>query len=119
MMRVDQLFAVAPLFAQAAEAVEETGPPIRDLSPEDQLRVIMGLFVIIFLGIFLYLIIKAGSHMVRGMSAPANRLPPNSLPADDDWTKKPLNEQWSDDGDNDVDNPLSQREAGDEPQSEG
>ncbi len=65
---------------------------LEQLTPINQLRVIMGLFVVLFLGLFLFLVIKAGSHMVKGISAPANRLPVNTLPPEDDWAKRPLNE---------------------------
>lgn len=62
------------------------------LTPVNQLRVIMGIFVVVILGIFLFIVIKAGSHMVKGFSAPANRLRTDSLPKEDDWAQKPLNE---------------------------
>ena len=78
----------------------EVEAPVRKwegLTPVNQLRVIMGLFVVVILGIFLFLVIKAGSHMVKGLSAPANRLRSNRLrsnstPQEDDWAQKPLNE---------------------------
>jgi len=41
-------------------------------------------------------VIKAGSHMVKGLSAAANRLPSSSLPEEDDWASKPLNKQPED-----------------------
>lgn len=70
---------------------------LQRLTPLNQLRVIMGLFVVIILGAFLFIVIKAGAHMVQGMSAPANRLKSNSLPSEDDWTNQPLNELPDDD----------------------
>ena len=85
-----QSLAQAVVIAQAAT---DKTPPFQRLSPINQLRYVMGLFVIIILGIFLFIVIKAGSHMVRGMSAKANRLPHSSLPNEDDWAKKALNER--------------------------
>ena len=81
----------API-AQATEAAEQSQTLIERLSPLNQIRVITGLFVVIVLGLFLFLVIKAGSHMVKGFSAAANRLPSDSAPQEDDWAKKPLNE---------------------------
>ena len=76
--------------AMLAES-EPGGMMLERLSPLNQLRVIMGLFVVVILGIFLFIVVKAGSHMVKGMSAPANRLRSESPLAEDDWAKKPLN----------------------------
>ena len=81
------------LLAQA----EKPKRMLQQLTPINQLRVIMGLFVVLFLGLFLFLVIKAGSHMVKGISAPANRLPSSTLPPEDDWAKRPLNEMPDDD----------------------
>jgi len=72
--------------------VEEQKTMLQQLTPINQLRVIMGLFVVVILGVFLYIVIKAGSHMVKGFSAAADRLPASTLPPDDDWAKQPLNE---------------------------
>ena len=75
----------------------ETAAPatlLERLSPVNQLRVIMGLFVIVILGVVLFIVIKAGAHMVQGMSAAANRLRSDSAPAEDDWASKPLNESY-------------------------
>lgn len=68
------------------------GPLVERLSPFDQIRVIMGLFVVVILGVVLFIVIKAGAHMAKGMSAPANRLRSDSSPPEDDWARKPLNE---------------------------
>ena len=69
---------------------------LQQLGPLDQLRIIVGLVAILVLGLVLFMIIKAGSHMVRGLSAAANRLPANSLPNEDDWANTPLNPQHDD-----------------------
>lgn len=69
---------------------------IERLSPLNQIRVIVGLGAVLVLGLVIFLVIKAGSHMVKGLSAAANRLPSSSLPAEDDWARKPLNQQPDD-----------------------
>lgn len=71
---------------------QETRQPFDRLSPLDQVRVITGLFTILILGLVIFIVIKAGSHMVQGMSAAANRLPADSSPHRDDWANKPLND---------------------------
>ena len=83
--------------AQVAEAAEQSQTLMERLSPLNQIRVVTGLFVVLVLGLFLFLVIKAGSHMVKGFSAAANRLPSDSTPQEDDWAKKPLNEAASND----------------------
>ena len=82
-----------PLFAEVAERQKTL---IEQLSPIDQIRVIVGLFVVIVLGVVIFMVIKAGSHMVKGFAAAANRLPSVSQPDEDDWARKPLNEGPSD-----------------------
>ena len=71
--------------------VEQQQTLIQRLSPLNQIRVIVGLGTVLVLGVVLFLVIKAGSHMVKGFSAAANRLPSSSLPDQDDWADKPLN----------------------------
>jgi hypothetical protein len=75
-----------------AAAIQRPMTLIERLSPLNQIRVIVGLFVVIVLGIVIFIVIKAGSHMVSGLSAAANRLPSSSVPKDDDWANKPLNQ---------------------------
>lgn len=74
-----------------AEATSRPTTLIEQLSPLNQLRVIVGLFAVIILGFVIFLFIKAGSHMVKGLSAAANRLPSQSKVDDDDWANEPLN----------------------------
>lgn len=81
-----------------AQAADSPQTMLQRLSPLNQLRVIMGLFVVVMLGLVLFIVIKAGAHMVQGMSAPADRLRGDSLPAQDDWASKPLNETYTPDG---------------------
>ena len=70
---------------------------IERLSPLNQLRVIVGLFAVVILGIVIFIVIKAGAHMAKGFSAAANRLSGNSLPDEHDWTNRPLIEAPDDD----------------------
>lgn len=65
---------------------------IEQLTPLDQIRVVVGLFVIVVLGLVIFIVIKAGSHMAKGFSAAANRLSPTTTPNEDDWASKPLND---------------------------
>lgn len=85
------------VLGQAPETASDaaSAPVLDQLSPLNQLRVIMGLFVVIILGIFLFIVVKAGAHMVKGLSAPANRLRSDSAPPVDDWARKPLNESFA------------------------
>ena len=76
-----------------AEAESQPQTMMEQLTPINQIRVIVGLVTVIVLGLVLFLVIKAGSHMVKGMSAAAKRLPESSLPDTDDWADKPLNQQ--------------------------
>lgn len=57
------------------------------LTPLDRLRVTVGLIVVLILGMFIMLIVKAGSHMAKGFAAAANRLPKSSVPDVDDWAR--------------------------------
>ena len=75
-----------------AEVTETATPFFYRLPPIDQIRVLVGLMAVVVLGLVIYMVIKAGSHMVRGFSAAAKRLPTDSLPREDDWADKPLNE---------------------------
>jgi len=79
-----------------AEATKSEGPMVQQLSPINQIRVFTGLFTVIILGLVIFLVIKAGAHMWRGLSAAANRLPSDSVPGRDDWADKPLNEPPTD-----------------------
>ena len=94
---------------------EPAGTMLQRLTPLNQLRVIMGLFVVVMLGIFLFIVIKAGSHMVKGMSAPANRLRADSSPAQDDWARSPLNEVNLPDDDS----PAGDAQTGNTPSDHG
>ena len=105
---------VASLPTLIGEA-ESTDIMLQRLSPLNQLRVIMGLFAVVILGLVLYIVIKAGSHMVKGMSAPANRLRTDSLPAADDWARKPLNEFPLPDDET----PSNKTQAADSPTDDG
>ena len=82
---------------EVAEQAVESGTLLERLSPLDQIRVFTGLFTVIILGIVIFIVIKAGSHMVKGISAAANRLPSDSAPRLDDWADKPLNRPAGDD----------------------
>ena len=78
------VLAEASLLAQSETLFERLGPLNR-------LRVIAGLIVVLILGVVIFMVIRAGAHMVRGLSAAAQRLPKTSLPDEDDWAKRPLN----------------------------
>ena len=80
-----------------AEVTETATPFFYRLTPFDQIRALVGLMAVLVLGLVIYMVIKAGSHMVRGFSAAARRLPADSLPREDDWATKPLNVEPSDD----------------------
>ena len=80
----------------SGEATDNAAPMIEQLSPLNQIRVFTGLFTVIVLGLVIFLVIKAGAHMWRGVSAAANRLPVESVPSRDDWADKPLNETPTD-----------------------
>ena len=82
-----------PLLWAAAERPQTL---LEKLTPLNQIRVIVGLAAVLVLGLVIFLVIKAGSHMVKGLSAAANRLPSSSLPEEDDWASKPLNKQPED-----------------------
>ena len=87
------------LLADVVPASDATADaPLKQLTPIDQIRVIVGLFVIIVLGVVLFIVIKAGSHMVKGLSAAANRLPQETVPNEDDWASKPLVDRVSKEG---------------------
>jgi len=87
------LLCCAVLFAQA----ERELTLLEQLTPLNQLRVIVGLFVVLILGLVIFIVIKAGTHMLTGLSAAANRLPSDSLPEEDDWVSRPLNEPFDKD----------------------
>lgn len=95
-----QLPTVLPiLISQAGDEVvgtEESTSVLERLTPLNQIRVIVGLFTVVVLGLVLFIVIKAGSHMVKGFSAAANRLPADSSPRENDWAEKPLNQQVDD-----------------------
>lgn len=86
---VVQAFVSNVLLAQVSQQPKTL---LERLSPINRLRAIAGLLVVLILGLVIFLVIKAGSHMFKGFSAAANRLPHDSLPKDDDWAVKPLNE---------------------------
>lgn len=90
------ILIIPDLFAQAQP--ERRSTLLEELSPLNQLRVIVGLFTVVILGLVIFIVIKAGSHMFRGFSAAAKRLPGDSIPNEDDWTNRPLNELLDDDG---------------------
>ena len=84
------------LFSQTAvEIADDSGKPavipLQQLSEFNQIRVIVGLFTVVVLGLVIFIVIKAGSHMAKGFSAAADRLPSESSPNVDDWASKPLN----------------------------
>lgn len=87
-MVTQYLSLASSLLAQAKEP--KTG--FDQLTPLNQLRVIVGLFVVVVLGIVIFLVIKAGAHMMKGFSAAARRLPPESRPIETDWAAHPLDE---------------------------
>ena len=87
---VSQIESPAPSEAVESEgsAVAGTGEPgmlIERLSPLNQIRVFTGLFTVIVLGVVIFIVIKAGAHMARGLAAAANRLPHDSSPKQDDF----------------------------------
>lgn len=90
------------VISQTSEAVEESSTLIEQLSPMNQIRIFMGLFTIAVLGVVIFIVIKAGSHMVKGFSAAANRLPAKTLPNEDDWATKPLNDESCEEQDDDA-----------------
>lgn len=89
------ILSAGSLLAQA----EESTTGFEQLTPLNQLRVIVGLFVVVVLGIVIFLVIKAGSHMMKGYSAAARRLPPDSRPDEMDWAANPL--EQTETGEND------------------
>lgn len=76
----------------ADDAGDTSQTMMEQLTPLDQIRVVVGLFTIIVLGLVIFIVIKAGSHMAKGFSAAANRLSPTTTPNEDDWASKPLND---------------------------
>lgn len=79
-----------PNTAEGADA-ERPRTMLEQLSPQNQLRVILGLFAVVILGVVIFMVIKAGAHMFRGFSAAANRLPHDTTPDEHDWAERPLN----------------------------
>ncbi len=85
----------------ATADASEPGMLIERLSPLNQIRVFTGLFTVVVLGVVIFIVIKAGAHMARGLAAAANRLPHDSSPKQDDWADTPLVQQPADsDSDN-------------------
>lgn len=85
------IMAALALFAQSETLFEQ-------LSPLNRLRVLMGLVLVLVLGVVIFMVIRAGAHMVRGFSAAARRLPKTSLPDPDDWARRPLDSSAENDG---------------------
>ncbi len=81
----------AVLLAEVSSGAE-AAPAVKQLSPINQLRVTVGLFVVVVLGLVIFIVIKAGAHMFKGYAAAADRLPHDTVPSEDDWASKPLNE---------------------------
>ena len=80
------------VLAQATESMTM----LEQLSPFNQIRVFTGLFVVLVLGLVMFLVIKAGAHMAKGFGAAAKRLPTESRVDQDDWANKPLNDVRTD-----------------------
>ena len=79
------------MVATAASLLAQSETLFDRLSPLNGLRVIMGLVVVLILGGVIFMVIRAGAHMLLGYAAAAKRLPRTSLPDENDWANRPLN----------------------------